>query len=414
MSERKRAIPIRWKLFATTAVVGFVAALIAVSGLSRMQALNDRMNRIVDIAAAKSKLASLMKQELVTVTRAEKNMIFAKTEEEMERHVETIDRTLNELHENETKLRSIVADETRGQLDQFLAKWDEWKDNHSELRAMTRLNSDLKARQLSVGEARKQVDAFDEQLSIVAKQTDNDRASTLVSDLRIAVLQMQRIEKNLILASNAKAVDEFNERIRPLQERATELLKQLDQSAGDDVAEPLAKAKESLNQYLNYTQQIRSYMGESGNYWVFELAYGVGGPLADEAEELLDAIVENSEKEINSLQFDSGESYRTARNGLILLSVFGIAASLAVSFFIGDRIARNLGKLARYAREVHDARDLSNPIPVTGNDEVGQVAEALDGMRQTVYEQTEKLASLNSRIVRQNPRNGTVRLHRVA
>lgn len=396
MSEPSRAITIRWKLFATTAAVGLVAVLIAVSGLSRMQALNDRMNRIVDIAAAKSKLASLMKQELVTVTRAEKNMILAKSQEEMERHVHTIDRTLSELQNNETELRKLVKGETLGQLDRFSVKWNEWQANHANLRYLTRLNSDVKARNLSVGEARRQVDTFDEQLSMIVEQAEDDKVTQIVSDLRVIVLKMQRIEKNLILAPNARAIDEFNEHIRPLQQSASDALERLEQATDGKVSQPLTRAKESLRKYVGYTEEIRDYMGESGNFVVFQLAYGIGGPLADVAENLLDAIIASSETEINALQSDSGEAYRTARDGLILLSMIGIVASLLVSFLIGDRIARNLAKLASYAREVHDARDLSRPIPVTGNDEVGQVAEALDKMRETVYLQTAQLASLNS------------------
>ncbi|MEZ6087296.1 MAG: hypothetical protein R3C05_04565 [Pirellulaceae bacterium] len=46
------------------------------------------------------------------------------------------------------------------------------------------------------------------------------------------------------------------------------------------------------------TEQIRDYMGESGNFLVFQLAYGIGGPLSDDAEDLLDAIIASSESEI--------------------------------------------------------------------------------------------------------------------
>ncbi|MCO8121708.1 ATP-binding protein [Stieleria sp. TO1_6] len=393
-------MPIRWKLFATTAVVGLVAALIAISGLTRMQLLNDRLNQIVYITTAKSKLASLMKQELVAITRAEKNMILAKSEEEMERHVNMIDATLDEMAENEAKLRPLVTDETRDLLDQFLDEWEQWQRNHNELRQMTRLNSDVKARELSVGLARKAVDELDEQLSAVAAASaaasgDTGDPAAVIAKIRLLALQLQRIEKNLILASDSDSVREFETRVQPLRDQVREQLDELAAIAGPDNKAQVESAAAAFARYVEQADEIRDLMGESGNYLVFHLAYSVGGPLGDASETLLDAIVAASEAEINELQRDGGNAYRTARYGLLAFSVLGIAASLLFSFVIGDRFTRNLRKLAAYAREIHDARDLSRPIPNVGHDEVGQVAEALDEMRRSLYQQTKKLARLN-------------------
>ncbi|WP_145214449.1 ATP-binding protein [Planctomycetes bacterium TBK1r] len=390
------AIPIRLKLLLATIVVGLAATLIAVSGLSRMQSLNDRMNRIVDVSAAKSKLASLMNQDLVTVTRAEKNMILAKSEVEMERYVSTIDESLDELDANAEKLRDLVTDETRGLLDEFKRTWNQWKLNHRQLRSLTRLNSDVKAKNLSVGEAQKQIDTMEQSLVKASSEiTDDVVTAGLIADIRLSMLQLQRIEKNLILASNAKAADEFVIQVQPLRSEVSNALETLATRDGIN-EEMVSAAKDAFEQYGRHADAIQALMGESGNYRLFHLAYGVGGPLADESEKLLESIVVSSEKEINELQSSSKRSYENARNGLILISVVGILGSLMFSFLLGDRFARNLSKLATYAREVHDAQDLSKPIPHAGNDEVGQVGEALDGMRETVYLQTQQLAALNN------------------
>ena len=395
MSKKSLVIPIRWKLLFATIVVGSVAALIAVSGLSRMQSLNDRMNRIVDVAAGKSKLASLMKQKLVSITRAEKNLILAKSEEEMDRYVKTIDETLGDLDENTNQLRDLVTDETRRQLDQFKQTWGQWRENHREIRRLTTMNSDVRAKDLSVGEAQQQIEKLNKFLDeVLAKASDDQIASNLIADIRLAVIRLQRIEKNLILFSNAEAADEFIIQVEPLRSEVTNDLETLATRDGVDESS-VSKIKDSFEQYNQHADAIRVLMGESGNYRLFHLVYGIGYPMADRSEVLLDEIIVSSEDEINQLQASSKAAYMTARNGLILISVVGILGSLLFSFLIGDRFARNLSKLANYAREVHDARDLSRPIPHAGNDEVGQVAEALDGMRETVYLQTEKLASLN-------------------
>ena len=165
-------IPISWKLIGTTVIVALVAVGIAFSGLSRMQLLNDRMNRIVDGAAARVKFASLIKQQFVAITRAEKNMILAKSEEEMDRHVATIDRTLNNLEANVEKIRELANEDDQKSLDLFKERWVEWQSNHAELRDMTMLNSEVLARSLSVGNARKQIDALDSRLANIATRAD--------------------------------------------------------------------------------------------------------------------------------------------------------------------------------------------------------------------------------------------------
>ena len=68
--RRRFTVPIRWQLLGATVVVGAVAVAIAVSGLQRMQVLNERMNHVVEVAAEKVKLASLMRQELAATMRA--------------------------------------------------------------------------------------------------------------------------------------------------------------------------------------------------------------------------------------------------------------------------------------------------------------------------------------------------------
>ncbi|KAA5543043.1 HAMP domain-containing protein [Roseiconus nitratireducens] len=392
---RRRAIPIRWKLFTITAVVGLVAAAIAISGLSRMRTINDRMNLLVDFATETSRIAATMKGELVTVTRAETNMVLAKSDEEMERHLLTIDTTLDSLSQNVDKLRPYAGDTTREYLDDFQSKWNAWQVNHLELRGLALQNSDVRARELSLGEAREALDRLDAKLKEISDQADETSPQqTLVPEIRIGALQLQRIEKNLMLASNEQAVRDSKQKVEPLRVSIREQLRALSEQPQADES-LVAEASAAFEAYLQVLQRILDHMGQSSNIYVMELVYGIGVPIADECESLLDKISAAGEQEIDQLKVESSAAYINARRGLVLLSVIGIATSLLVSFLISDRIARGLGKLATYAREVHHARDLSRPIPSVGNDEVGQVADALDGMRKTVYSATRQLEQVN-------------------
>src|SRR5687768_11224798 len=131
--RRRVTVPIRWQLMGATVVVGAVAVAIAVSGLQRMQVLNERMNHLVDVAAEKVKLASLMRQELVAITRAEKSIILARSEEEMNRQARSIDTHLIGLHAIQNQLYALVSADEKKHLEAFASKWDEWQKNHQDV-----------------------------------------------------------------------------------------------------------------------------------------------------------------------------------------------------------------------------------------------------------------------------------------
>ncbi|MGE3779511.1 MAG: hypothetical protein AB7F89_20145, partial [Pirellulaceae bacterium] len=106
-------LPISWKLLAATVVVGVVAVAIAVAGLRQMNMLNLRLTRAIDYSSDKVKLAAVLKQDLVSVTRAEKTMILASSVPEMRRISAAIEATLASMKQHENELRLLVDDQDR-------------------------------------------------------------------------------------------------------------------------------------------------------------------------------------------------------------------------------------------------------------------------------------------------------------
>jgi signal transduction histidine kinase len=137
---------------------------------------------------------------------------------------------------------------------------------------------------------------------------------------------------------------------------------------------------------------------EKGNLLVYHFAYELGSPLAYQCEDLLDEIIYQNERDLAEYRGTSAKAYRAARNSLLIFGALGVVVSVAVSFYTGQRIARNLDKLSRYARTVQRTADLSLPVPRVSRDEVGQLAEAFDHMRQSLHRQSQELAAVNSEL----------------
>ncbi len=91
-------LSISWKLLAATAVVAAVMALIAIFGLTRIQTLNRKLTQTVDFLATNVKLCSLLKQDLITVTRAERNMMLARSEDGTRRFASVVDDVADDTH----------------------------------------------------------------------------------------------------------------------------------------------------------------------------------------------------------------------------------------------------------------------------------------------------------------------------
>lgn len=417
--RRHFTIPIRWQLLGSTVVVGAVAVAIAVSGLQRMQVLNQRMNQIVDIAAEKVKLASLMRQELVATTRAEKGIILARSEDEMNRQARAIDTHLLELNAIQNHLYDLVTPDEKELLDAFSSTWGKWQQNHQDVRRFALLNSDLRARELSLGKAATAFNRLESSLQTLGDKFTADlmdatddaaspKRSNAVAVLRLIAhltgraTALHRAEKNLILASTEESMTVYDEEFDLLETSFRNGLEELMQLTGDEDGKALAAAGRAFQDYWAQVSELRTILSDKSNFLVAHFAYDIGEPIGYEAEAILNQLIEKSEAGMAQLQTESSSQYAQARNSLLLISVIGIVLSVAVSFHAGQRIARNLAKLANYAREIHDARDLSKRLPKVSDDEVGMVAEALDQMRKTVYQQSRELASMNDTLAQKN------------
>lgn len=415
---RRFAVPIRWKLLGATAVVGVVAAGIAVVGLTRMQALDQRLTQIVEYTTQRAKLASLLRQDLVTVTRAERNLILARSEDQMHQYAKAIDDTIAAMQDRQARLRGLSDEDDRHQLDLFAAKWKGWLDNHYQVRRFAEMDSESRAQSLSATSAREAMDRLKKALRAVFQKNDrafeNARAGKDVPAMAEAgekrktaarllydTAQMRKVEKDLILARTEEDVRRSEAEFAPLQRSVASGLSALERLADDAEKAELAQARNAYDDYLKVNSQIRVVAGQRGGYLAYQLTYEVGRPLAAECEILLDAVVEKNEREMQQYRADSQQIYQNARNSLLGFSAVGIAASTVLSFYIGQRIARQLSALAKSARSIQDTGDLSRPIPEEGDDEVGQLAQSLERMRKSLFERSTELAALNQRLAHQ-------------
>jgi len=423
---RTGGIPLSWKLLGTTAIVGAVAATIAIIGLKRIQALNERLTQTVDYLATNVNQASLLRQDLVTVTRAERNLILARSDDEMQRIEGVIDEVVATMEDRLTRLREIVNEEDRQRLDSFAAKWNEWLQNHRDVRQFASMNSEMLAQTISTTEARTAVDRLEIAASRLATDLQNelddardedaeDRVGELAADLELTsqilplTLEAQRAEKNMIVAPSREDLLRYDGALAEIRRELETLVNRLGDISGDVDSDLVVSVQSAAREYLEANQRIRSITNEQGDLLAYQFVYEIGAPLAEESEDVLSTIIETNEQAMEENRRESEETYVAARNTLLAVSILGVSLSVAVSFYTGHSIAKRLRKLALHAHAIEDTANLSRPTPHLGNDEVGQLAESFERMRASLYDhtvnlqdQTVQLAEMTSTLAERN------------
>ncbi len=285
---------------------GLVLALMIVSawvGISKLSGMNDRIDSIVEQSAEKVKLGARINQDLLAVTRAEKNLILSKTQEDMDTYANFITQTLSDMEGRRSTLREMVDDSAKQKLDQFATKWSEFENVHKQVRDYSRLNSNTRAGNLSATEGRalyEQAEAAmkdvaklnDEEVTQKAEVADNAASRVLLGARMVQdLLRVHRSEKNMILEETEQKMLQYKEDhdgyVKSLESAMTEygqLVTAEGQSDYMDFQDKFGKFKTISEQVVVLAQNGKSDQAK-------QLSCNEGRQAADAAESVLTRIV---------------------------------------------------------------------------------------------------------------------------
>jgi len=390
---------IRGKLY--TLVIALIAAacLVGVVGMQKLSQMNDRLNDMADVSAEKVKLGARLNQDLIAITRAEKNIILAKTQKEMDEYAAFIAETRTEMQNRRAKLRELLDEADQKRLDAFTATWDEFLDVHQQVREFARLNSNTRAYLLSTGDAR---EAY-EDLEVTIKQLDEAaRAAledyrqsddvtvrkilTLGDQSRIAanmlrnVVEYQRAEKNIILATTQEQMDEYAAAAKEAETKFQERYHRLKDILTGDLAHTLEEAEQAFLTYDKLNDRVRALSRENGNQRAFDLSGTEGRLLADQAEQEISGIVEVAIEDMAKDKAASDKSYSAAIWLMSALILLAAAASGALAWFIVSGITKGVSRVVVRAEAIAKKDLTGEPLEVKTSDEVGQLTQTVNEM----------------------------------
>jgi methyl-accepting chemotaxis protein len=264
----------------------------------------EKFGALAKEARNKEKLTDRIWQDVLVISRAQKNLLLAKSQQEMDQYSLVIVQTRNDMVSRRDQLRNLVDGAGKQALDGFATVWDDFIQIDEQVRALSRLNSNVKATHLSITTGREAFDsALEAMVALVNKAAeDADVASTLerskkasqvvklATRINLDLVEIQREEKNIILATTQAEMDLVADAIDLNMNDLDGRLEELDGLIDNKGRSLVARFRTAFYDYLKIHQEIRETSRENGNKLAFEMANNLGRPLADEAEKLLMAI----------------------------------------------------------------------------------------------------------------------------
>lgn len=354
------------KIYFVVALLTVVAITIAVIGNRYLSSMNNRLDSIVNTSSEKVKLGEQISKYLFEVSLAEKNILLASTIEEMQEFQSRSQSVREEMRVSRDKLRELVDEEGKAILDEFTSLWDQYLEVHDEVVRLGMLNSNVRARELSQGEARlayEQAEAnlleiVDSNESQISRLNDvrllkvKAKKGSLATKISKNLVEMQRGEKNLILAKSQEEMDEYARAIETYEEDMLGQLEELKQmaDAGMEVNQIEAFEK-NYDRYMQLSKQVRDYSRENGNTRAFDLASGTGKQLLTQAEQRMGAIVVANIDQMETDKAISDANYAQANRLMIGISFFGILGAVGLSILIMSGLNKKMNKFIKWLSE---------------------------------------------------------------
>ena len=251
-----------------------------------------------------------IQNDMLLILRAEKNIILSNNVEEMRGYSNNIQVLQDDLFFNLTSLRNLTTAEDGSNLDRFFRTWERWSDVYDQVLELTLLNSNVRALNLSTGDARQSFEIleaslikigtfYEERFQTVVLASDTNKLAhsgliiQLSAKLLRNVVKYQRAEKNLILAPTQIEKDIYMQVMLDLELQIDRGFERLQEAleTGNQNLDLFYQSKLAFNNYRAHNLQVRKLSRENGNRRAFDLATGEGRQFADESEVQLNIIV---------------------------------------------------------------------------------------------------------------------------
>ena len=369
---------------------GIVIILSAIAGgfaYVQIETLDATLDELVNIKAKRGILSEGMKSSVLNTIRAEKNLILAQTDEEIEKYGAELLSARKEFNDKFTELYALASENGRRTLDKIKAIADRHADVHEKIRTFAKLNSSNHALELlttdgkaAIESALANLDRLEQELETRAGTADETDVLLTTERLRSQVERVRNNMKEFILAESMQDLDRQAKALTGTLDglqRAKETLRRDMTEAG--VTLPFNQINEPFERWLKVQDQAIAINRQGGKVQALQLSLGDSRKINREIGPALDDYLAMNQSQMDEAVAQSAADADNARLLLVSIVLGSLAVAVVAAFWIALSISRGLSRAGDLAQAVSSG-DLTRTATVTSRDEIADLVGHLNAM----------------------------------
>ncbi|MFX4278456.1 HAMP domain-containing methyl-accepting chemotaxis protein [Aliarcobacter butzleri] len=202
------------------------------------------------------------------------------------------------------------------------------------------------------------------------------------NQITIALMSMQRVEKNAILAESEEETKKYIDRFEEYDKRFDAMAKELSAVASKEGKEFLQRCIDSKNKYTKIVDQIFDLTLAKNNSEAILLSQTKGREEVDNCENLLNQLVMMNKEMLKQKDEITNKLYESSRDIIIAISVIGILITVVLSLLISSMLVNALtvfkdGLFSFFAYLNRESLK-AELINLDSKDEFGQMAKVVN------------------------------------
>ena len=331
------------------------------------EATTRLVNRLAD-SADRALLSSAMLNDLTAIHRAEKNLILARTDEQMNEYIQSIESLDKKLRNRANELERLASDDNADNIAEFRELYQEWLGIDQRVRDLSREASNRKARMLSSGKGKA---AYDEAAGSVESIVKSNNASMdkdiEASDRSYAAASMLVVASSAIGIIAGVAVAWLV--VRKILAVLSRIIKRVSQIASGDLSGEALRV-EGRDELAELTGSVNT--------------------MFDNLKDMIARIKSTSHEVAGAATEVSGTSEELSSN------VDGQKGQIQQVSAATEELSRSISDVASNCNQASNTAGSARESAENGGGVVTNTVEQMNGISQTVSSTTESVQSLGT------------------
>ena len=376
---------------------GAIIILSAFTGGLAYLKLADQVETSADLVQRATRIdrAGELQNNVLYQTRAERDIILASTDAEMQKLADDIKKYRADANRLLNEIKASASDAGKRLLDKFSAAYDKMNADEDAIIGLALKNSNYRGAQLWTAEGTSILKQWNDSLDTALAELNRMSASSEKGNAILAAhairLEGVRLQRQVALSFSASSMEELNATMKAIGEQEEALKASARQGATAIAAAGLSPtgAVAQTERLSGIVSRVSDIVKEGGNIRASALAAAEGKVNAADAIATSGDYITLVKKQMAEQSAESAQDAYRAKVLLIGVLALSLLIGGGSAIWMALSISRAVLRAVNLAGAVAGG-DLSQTISITSNDEIGDLVRSLNAMveklRQVVSE----------------------------